>query len=138
MRNTTITLSGRAPRVQSSRQKTTCRRTAHCYAVSLFLVLGRVFGRASRTIVPFQYGWRFHYGDDPTSPPLAGPGHCSTAFETNLNDYNVCDGMERNPNRFSEKDCRLACCYDRNCMAWQTNLRIQFLWEGSASMLTAV
>ena len=24
--------------------------------------------------------------------------------------------MERNPNRFSEKDCRIACCYDPNCM----------------------
>ena len=25
----------------------------------------------SRTVVPFQYGWRFHYGDDPSSPPLS-------------------------------------------------------------------
>jgi hypothetical protein len=73
----------------------------------------------SRYTVPFQYGWRFHYGDDPSSPPLSGPGHCSTAFEKNLQDYSICSGMERNPNRFSEKDCRLACCYDPNCMAWQ-------------------
>ena len=73
----------------------------------------------ARSVVPFQYGWRFHYGDDPSSPPLAGPGHCSTAFDKNLQDYDICDGMERNPNRFSEKDCRLACCYDPNCMAWQ-------------------
>ena len=27
--------------------------------------------------------------------------------------------MERNPNRFSEKDCRMACCYDPDCMVWQ-------------------
>ena len=73
----------------------------------------------SRTVVPFQYGWRFHYGDDPSSPPLSGPGSCSTAFEEDLQDYEICDGMERNPNRFSEKDCRLACCYDPTCLAWQ-------------------
>ena len=36
-----------------------------------------------------------------------------------LSGYDVCDGMERNPNRFSEKDCRMACCYDPNCMVWQ-------------------
>ena len=27
--------------------------------------------------------------------------------------------MERNPNRFSPKDCRIACCYDPTCLAWQ-------------------
>ena len=43
----------------------------------------------SRYIVPFQYGWRFHYGDDPSSPPLSGPGHCSTAFEKNLQDESI-------------------------------------------------
>ena len=101
-----------------SQGKTNMQKGYTLLSCLLFLVVvGRVFGRVSRTIVPFQYGWRFHYGDDPTSPPLSGPGYCSTAFETNLNDYNVCDGMERNPNRFSEKDCRLACCYDPNCMA---------------------
>ena len=69
-------------------------------------------------IVPFQYAWRFHYGDDPTSPPGAGPGTC--AFEEeDLQDYALCDGMEHNPNRFSEKDCRVACCYDPTCLVWQ-------------------
>jgi beta-galactosidase/beta-glucuronidase len=29
--------------------------------------------------------------------------------------------MERNPNRFSEKDCRTACCYDPNCLSWQAH-----------------
>ena len=43
----------------------------------------------ARSVVPFQYGWRFHYGDDPSSPPLAGPGHCSTAFDKNLQDYDI-------------------------------------------------
>ena len=75
--------------------------------------------KSPRTVVPFQYAWRFHYGDDPSSPPEAGPGHCSTAFEESLQDYSICEGMERNPNRFSEKDCRMACCYDPTCMAWQ-------------------
>jgi hypothetical protein len=74
---------------------------------------------AARSTLPFQYGWRFHYGDDPTSPPESGPGSCSGAFEKDLQDYPLCDGMERNPNRFSEKDCRMACCYDPNCMVWQ-------------------
>ena len=83
------------------------------------LLVGLLSPSRGRFVVPFQYGWRFHYGDDPSSPPLAGPGHCSTAFDKDLQDYNICDGMERNPNRFSEKDCRLACCYDRTCMAWQ-------------------
>lgn len=70
---------------------------------------------SSRTIVPFQYAWRFHYGDD--GPPRSGPGTC--AFEVDLRDRPLCDGMERNPNRFSEKDCQLACCYDPNCYVWQ-------------------
>lgn len=71
----------------------------------------------TRTVVPFNYAWRFHYGDDPTSPPESGPGTCS--FETDLQDHLLCEGMEHNPNRFSEKDCRIACCYDPRCMAWQ-------------------
>ena len=40
----------------------------------------------SRVTVPFQYNWRFHYGDDPSSPPGAGPGSCSSAFEDDLAD----------------------------------------------------
>eukprot|EP00966_Prymnesium_polylepis_P053790 1243147-Prymnesium_polylepis.1 len=27
--------------------------------------------------------------------------------------------MEHNPHRFSEKDCRTACCYDPSCLVWQ-------------------
>ena len=83
------------------------------FVLVLFLLWDVVFPSSQglvRVSVPFQYGWRFHYGDDPSSPPLSGPGHCSSAFENSLNDYEICDGMERNPNRFSEKDCRLACC----------------------------
>ena len=71
----------------------------------------------TRLTIPFNYAWRFHYGDDPTSPPGAGPGTC--AFETDLQDFLICDGMEHNPNRFSEKDCRTACCYDPDCLVWQ-------------------
>lgn len=73
----------------------------------------------TRLTVPFNYAWRFHYGDDPTSPPGAGPGTC--AFETDLQDFPICDGMEHNPNRFSEKDCRTACCYDPDCLVWQAS-----------------
>ena len=72
-----------------------------------------------RVVVPFQYNWRFHFGDDPSSPPGAGPGSCSSAFEDDLADRPICTGMERNPNRFSERDCKTACCYDPNCFAWQ-------------------
>jgi len=81
---------------------------------SIHAILG-----GERTVVPFQYAWKFHYGDDPTSLPDSGPGSCLVAFEEDLQDYGICQGMERNPNRFSEKDCRTACCYDPNCYAWQ-------------------
>ena len=72
-----------------------------------------------RTIVPFSYGWRFHYGDDHSSPPGDGPGGCNDAFDVNLANVGVCQNMERNPNRFSPKDCKIACCYDPTCLAWQ-------------------
>ena len=72
---------------------------------------------SGRTVVPFQYAWRFHYGDDPSSPPGSGPG--TAVWEEDLADYNLCDGMEHNPNRFSPKDCRIACSYDPNCLVWQ-------------------
>ena len=42
---------------------------------------------AGRTTVPFQYAWRFHYGDDPSSPPESGPG--TAVFETDLANYSV-------------------------------------------------
>ena len=72
---------------------------------------------ASRVSLTFNYAWRFHYGDDPSSPPDSGPGTCT--FEEDLQDLPICAGMEHNPNRFSEKDCRLACCYDPECLVWQ-------------------
>jgi hypothetical protein len=73
-----------------------------------------------RVVLPFGYAWRFHYGDDPTSPPGAGPGHASTtAFPEDLTGYPLCDGIEHAPNRFSLKDCRLACAYDPSCLVWQ-------------------
>lgn len=43
----------------------------------------------SRLTVPFQYAWRFHYGDDPTSPPECGPGTCK--FPINLQDQPICE-----------------------------------------------
>jgi hypothetical protein len=72
---------------------------------------------AQRTTIPFQYGWRFHYGDDPSSPPGSGPG--TGVFPTDLANYSVCEGMEDSTNRFSLKDCRIACAYDPNCLVWQ-------------------
>ena len=74
-------------------------------------------GPAGRAAVPFQYAWRFHYGDDPSSPPGSGPG--TAVFEQDLANYSVCEGMEHAPNRFSLKDCRIACSYDPNCLVWQ-------------------
>ena len=38
---------------------------------------GAASSGAERTTVPFQYAWRFHYGDDPSSPPGSGPGIAS-------------------------------------------------------------
>ena len=90
--------------------------------ILLLLLLFQQSKQASsvkRTIVPFSYGWRFHYGDDHSSPPGDGPGSCNDAFDVNLHDVGVCNNMERNPNRFSPKDCHIACCYDPTCLAWQ-------------------
>ena len=85
----------------------------------LLLAQIRYSSSVKRTIVPFSFGWRFHYGDDPSASPGDGPGYCNEAFTINLTNIGVCGGMERNPNRFSPKDCRIACCYDSNCLAWQ-------------------
>jgi hypothetical protein len=74
-------------------------------------------GAVGAVTVPFQYAWRFHYGDDPSSPPESGPG--TGVFEEDLHGYELCDGIEFAPNRFSCKDCRLACEYDPNCLVWQ-------------------
>ena len=40
-------------------------------------------------------------------------------FSEDLANYSKCEGMESAPNRFSMKDCRLACAYDPHCMVWQ-------------------
>ena len=71
---------------------------------------------AVRHVQSFDYGWRFHFGDEPGSCP--GPGTC--AFETDIGAF-TCTGMEHNPNRFSVEDCRMACCYSAHCLAWQYN-----------------
>ena len=54
-----------------------------------FLLLAATVSAATagRTAVPFGYAWRFHYGDDPSSPPGSGPGTC--AFEEDLQDYQL-------------------------------------------------
>jgi beta-galactosidase/beta-glucuronidase len=75
------------------------------------------FGEADRITAPFQYGWRFHFGDETAASRWPdGPGTC--AFPEDLTGFQ-CTGMERNPNRFSQKDCRTSCCYDPNCLSWQ-------------------
>ena len=79
--------------------------------------LSTLAAAAGRATIHFQYAWRFHYGDDPSSPPGSGPG--TAIFETSLANYSVCEGMEHAPNRFSLKDCRIACSYDPNCLVWQ-------------------
>eukprot|EP00729_Bicosta_minor_P006668 gene6668-7892_t len=38
-------------------------------AVAIFGGTTATTAHAQRTTVPFQYAWRFHYGDDPSSPP---------------------------------------------------------------------
>jgi hypothetical protein len=69
--------------------------------------------------VPFGYAWRFHYGDDPSSPPDSGPGGSQSEFDEDLDGFALCDGIEHAPNRFSPKDCHLACAYDPDCLVWQ-------------------
>ena len=97
---------------------------AVCAPTSLLVLLGCLTASASaqstRQVVPFQYAWRFHYGDDPSSPPESGPG--TAVWDEDLTGYNLCEGIEHAPNRFSLKDCRLACAYDPNCLVWQASL----------------
>lgn len=80
-----------------------------------------------RDIIPFGYGWRFHYGPEPGSN--VGPGAAQCSFEEDLTDM-VCTGMEHNPNRFSVKDCRLGCCYNPNCLSYQANLTQRHCFHG--------
>ena len=104
------------------RTSTRLRALATAAAVAaLALALAPAVVRADRVTLPFQYAWRFHYGDDPSSPPQSGPG--TAVFEDDLSNYTVCEGMEHAPNRFSLKDCRLACAYDPNCLVWQVRWR---------------
>lgn len=87
-------------------------------AVTLLATAAAAAGATpGRTVIPFQYAWRFHYGDDPSSPPESGPG--TAVWVDDLANYSLCEGIEHAPNRFSLKDCRLACAYDPHCMVWQ-------------------
>eukprot|EP01043_Picozoa_sp_COSAG02_P044063 COSAG02_NODE_3893_length_6074_cov_4.113138_1_plen_657_part_00 len=64
----------------------------------------------------FDYGWRFHFGDEPGGGPGPYPGTCS--FPIDLSTAK-CSGLEHDPNRFSAHDCMMACCYKADCLAWQ-------------------
>ena len=44
--------------------------------------------KLERTTIPFNYAWRFHYGDDPSSPPGSGPG--TAIFPDRLRNYSKC------------------------------------------------
>ena len=98
-------------RLSTSSHKSMAMRAA------LLVPLAAGMAAAERTTVPFGYAWRFHYGDDPSSPAGSGPG--TAIWTQDLANYSVCEGMEHAPNRFSLKDCRLACSYDPNCLVWQ-------------------
>eukprot|EP00755_Sulcionema_specki_P011606 Sspe_Gene.49409::Locus_26619_Transcript_1_1_Confidence_1.000_Length_2869::g.49409::m.49409/K01190/lacZ; beta-galactosidase len=82
----------------------------------LFCSCSRALG--DRLEIPFGYGWRYYYGDDPTGPG-AGPGGCSFTDITGWS----CQGLEHDPNRFTQADCQTACCYDTNCLVWQHNAK---------------
>lgn len=81
---------------------------------------------SERTVVPFRYGWRFHYGPGPDDAP--GPGNCE--FSRDLTGMS-CDGMEHNPNRFTNDDCRTACCYHDACMTWTHDGNRACYWGGA-------
>ena len=48
-----------------------------------------------RVVVPFGYAWRFHYGDDPTSPP--GAGACAGALAGTVPAGESPAGLETKP-----------------------------------------
>eukprot|EP01062_Namystynia_karyoxenos_P072830 TRINITY_DN6932_c0_g1_i1.p1 TRINITY_DN6932_c0_g1~~TRINITY_DN6932_c0_g1_i1.p1 ORF type:complete len:1025 (+),score=273.18 TRINITY_DN6932_c0_g1_i1:110-3076(+) len=65
--------------------------------------------------VVFDYAWRFHHGDEPSKAARAG------VCEFEPLQRAECTGMDNNPNRFSEHDCEMACCYDADCEVYQVN-----------------
>eukprot|EP00040_Diaphanoeca_grandis_P025859 m.143977 g.143977 ORF g.143977 m.143977 type:complete len:1013 (-) comp30346_c0_seq1:516-3554(-) len=81
-------------------------------------------------VVPFKYGWRFHYGPGPDDAP--GPGNC--VYETDVATAQ-CTGLEHNPNRFTPDDCRIGCCYEPTCFVWQNNGR-SCQWGNASSVCT--
>lgn len=40
--------------------------------LSLYEKVSSSSSSVQRVVVPFSYGWRFHYGDDPSAPPQDG------------------------------------------------------------------
>lgn len=85
--------------------------------LAVFAVFGAVRSAAGERIeLNFNYGWRFAYNG---SVAAAGPGTCD--FEESLVNYD-CTGLERNPNRFNATDCRMACCYNPDCLWWQQSI----------------
>eukprot|EP00117_Sycon_ciliatum_P049000 scpid35265/ scgid34812/ Beta-galactosidase; Lactase len=67
-----------------------------------------------RTVVTFDYGWRFRHGHAPDGAP--GPGEAGFA---DISNYTACTNMEHNPNRFTAGDCMTGCAYSRGCFVWQ-------------------
>ena len=90
-----------------------------------------VTGATDRLVVPFRYAFRFHYGPGPDDAP--GPGACE--FPHNIGGMS-CTNMEHNPNRFTPDDCRIGCCYEPTCLAWQHDGAKSCLWGGSNSTCT--
>ena len=93
--------------------------------LSLILVLGESLARRAGVSYPFSMVGASTTVTTRRRRHSLGQSHCSTAFETNLNDYNVCDGMERNPNRFSIERLPLSHAVTIET-AWHGR-RIQFL-----------
>ena len=65
-------------------------------------------GAPARTTIPFQYAWRFHYGDDPSSPPDSGPGGSQSEFDEDLDGFALCDGIAASAKRASVTQPRQA------------------------------
>ncbi len=78
----------------------------------------------------FDYGWRFHFGDEPGGGPGPYPGTCSFPIDISTA---KCTGLEHDPNRFSSHDCMMACCYKVDCLAWQHNNRACYHGGGPTS-----
>jgi hypothetical protein len=98
-----------------------CQLLPTAVSVPLSIQLVRPFSRLG---LSHSHGWAFSIRTLPCALlhgcfryTESGPG--TAVFETDLANYSVCEGMEDAPNRFSMKDCRIACAYDPNCLVWQ-------------------